>query len=302
MTSTYTFGQLPSSPTQVALPFGSWLLYSGTTSGTQVTPVLVTSLAVLTRGSVALTGVATIGPSNGGSLMKRLAAAVRHRPPRADERGLGLVELLVTMVLLVIVGAIVTGLYSSTMRTLSNGQILDGNTRQAANGMNEVSRVIRAATANPVLNQTLSDPALVAASSESVTLYAYVNLASSAQQPMKYQLSLDASRRLVETQWTSYVTAGGYFLFNTTPVSTRIMAGTIATAATGRPFLFTYVLPNGTVLPVPTVGTFTSTQLASIAAVKVTMTLQNNLANTKSAVTLVNTVGMPNLGLSRTGW
>lgn len=233
--------------------------------------------------------------------MTRLAA-VRRGAPLGDERGFGLVELLITMVLLVIVSTVISGLYISTMRTVTQGQSLTGNTRQAANGMNEVARVIRAATANPVQGQSLNDPALVAASTESLTLYAYVNLVSSTQQPVKIQLSLDSNRRLVETQWASYVISSGYFGFNTTPTTTKIMAGTIATQVTGQPYLFSYVLPNGVELPVPVSGTFTSSQLGSIAAVKVTMTLQSSLTSTQSAVTLQNTVGMPNLGLSRTGW
>jgi prepilin-type N-terminal cleavage/methylation domain-containing protein len=231
--------------------------------------------------------------------------AGRVFPPgmrRGDERGFGLVELLVSIVLLGIIGTIVSGLFISTQRTISQGQSLTGNTRQAANGMNEVARVIRAATANPVQGQSLSDPALVAATNESVTLYAYVNLASSAQLPVKIQLALDSNRRLVETQWASYVISSGYFGFNSTPVSTRIMAGTVATPPSGQPSLFTYVLPNGTVLPVPITGVLTTAQLRSIAAVQVTMTLQSSLTNRQSAVTLQNTVGMPNLGLSRTGW
>jgi prepilin-type N-terminal cleavage/methylation domain-containing protein len=64
VTMTYLFGVLPaSSPAQVALPFGSWLLYYGTAAGTQTTAVPVPSQAVLTRGSVAApSGIVTLDP------------------------------------------------------------------------------------------------------------------------------------------------------------------------------------------------------------------------------------------------
>lgn len=57
--ATYTFGVQLSSSQQIALPYGSWLLYSGTASS-QTTPVL-TGLAVLTRG-VVTAGVVTLDP------------------------------------------------------------------------------------------------------------------------------------------------------------------------------------------------------------------------------------------------
>jgi type II secretory pathway pseudopilin PulG len=234
-----------------------------------------------------------------------LRPAVQRRLARS-ERGIGLTELIVSMALLGIVSLIVMGLYASTMRTVTQARSLSNNTREASNGMNEVSRVIRAATENPVSGQTLNDPAFVSTvaapmTGESVTLYAYVNLTSSTQQPVKIRLSLDANRRLVETQWASIVLSPGFFGFSTTPSSAKIMAGAVAAQVAGGPALFTYLLADGTELAVPATGTFTVAQLRTIAAVKVTMTLQASAANTQSAVTLQNTVGMPNLPLTRTG-
>jgi hypothetical protein len=167
--------------------------------------------------------------------------------------------------------------------------------------------VIRAATENPVSGQSLNDPAFSSPSTEpltgeSVTLYAYVNLNSAAQQPVKIRLALDSSRRLVETVWPATVLSPGFFGFTTTvPTSTRIMAGTVAPQVAGGPALFTYLLADGTVLPIPATGTFTAAQLRTIAAVAVNLTLQASATNSQSAVTLQNTVGMPNLPLTRTG-
>ena len=59
---TFTFGLLPAdATTQLGLPFGSWIFFSGAASGSEATPVPATSLAVLTRG-VAAGGVVTLDP------------------------------------------------------------------------------------------------------------------------------------------------------------------------------------------------------------------------------------------------
>ena len=167
-------------------------------------------------------------------------------PERGREQGLSLVELLVSMLVLGIVTAMVTGLYVSTMRSVSYAQNLSANTRSVGNGMNEMSRVIRAATDNPVSGVTLSAPALEIAKDESVTFYAYVNLGTplATQPPIKVQLSLDTSRRLVETTYAAVPLAAGYYSFSSTPESSRLLTETIAPA--GTPSLFSYLKSDGT--------------------------------------------------------
>ncbi len=61
---TFAFGKLPSGATaQLALPFGSWRLSSGSSSGSQTTPVPAASLSVITRGGpVAASGILTLDP------------------------------------------------------------------------------------------------------------------------------------------------------------------------------------------------------------------------------------------------
>ncbi|WP_241972708.1 hypothetical protein [Cryobacterium cryoconiti] len=187
------------------------------------------------------------------------------------------------------------------MRTVTQTRMLSTNARESSNGMNEVSRVIRAATENPV-SGAANQPALEQALNESVTLYAYINLTSSAELPVKIRLSLDSSRRLIETQWPAveFPAGSGFFTFSPTSSSTKIMAGTIAPQTGTRPYLFTYVLKDGTELTTPSTG-LTAAQRETVAAITVTMTLQGSATDTRSAVTLRNTVGMPNLPVFRTG-
>lgn len=221
-----------------------------------------------------------------------------------DDSGFSLVELLVAIGLLALLVTMVAGLYISSMKTVSFSRSLTQNTAFAANAMNEASRVIRAGTANPVANQTLSDPAFVSATNEQVILYAYVNLASSAEQPVMISLSLNSSRQLVEKRWPATALQTGWSFPNPTvtpPSSTRMLAATVAPNVAGDPHLFTYLLADGSVLPVPATGAFTADQRRTIASVMITLTVQASLTDSTNPVTLQNTVGIPNLGLTRVG-
>lgn len=216
----------------------------------------------------------------------------------ARDAGLSLVELLVAMLLLGVFMTMISGLYVSASRSLGQARILTANTRQASNAMNEVARDIRAATENPVSGHPLADPALEEATPEALTLYAYVNLGMSAQQPVKIRLALDADRRLIETRWASTALAGGYFTFAATPLSSRILAETVAPSGTA---LFGYRDSAGLpVLGAGGLGTLlTSTERRTVASINVTLTLQGSVTDARSAVTLKNTVGMPNITLSK---
>ncbi len=223
---------------------------------------------------------------------------IRDRVDR-PEAGLSLVELIVAMALLSLVLLLVMGFFMSGTNAYLLGQTIDTNTRNAANGMNEISRYLRAATDNPVQNQPINDPAFTEANNEAVTFYAYVNLASSTEQPVKVRFSLDAARRVIETRWSSYVISSGYWGFNTTPVSTRIFSNTVVNQTGSNPFVFTYLKADGTTVAVPTGGIIDPNVLRTIAAVRLTMQLGTS-ATATSSVTLQNTVGLPNLGIART--
>jgi len=225
-------------------------------------------------------------------MMRRIRAAA------SGESGFTLTELLVAMVVMGVVLSMVVGFFSSAGRAFTLNQTTSGNTRAASNGMNEISRILRAATENPVQGQTVDSPAFVTATNESVTVYAYVNLTSSTEQPIKVQFSIDSNRNLVETEWASYVIAAGYWGYATTPSFTRILASSIVNRVAPNPYLFTYLASDGTTIPIPS-GGYTSTNLSSIAAVQVSLTI-GKTATASSTVSLQNTVGLPNLAIART--
>lgn len=217
---------------------------------------------------------------------------------RSNDRGITIIELLVTFVIVAILSTVVIGAYASTTKALTVANSLNRNTKQAANGMNESSREIRAATDNPISGNT-SDPAVFQAYTESVVIYAYVNLqSSSAQLPVMVRLRVDpTTRQLIEDLWPGTQNSSGYWTFpatTTAPRSTIILASTVAPQAGTNPYLFTY-MAGTTPLIVPTTGSFTAAQRGSITAIKITLTIQGSLTDASRPVTLQNTVGMPNL-------
>lgn len=228
--------------------------------------------------------------------------ARKARPQPGTDAGFSLTELLVSIMLLGIVMTIVTSLFVSTSRTVATGTSITNNTKIASNGMNEIARMIRAGTDNPVSGNVLSDPAFVAAQNETIIIYAYVNLDSSAEMPVMVRFSVDANRRLVEDRWPATALASGNWSFpspSSAPASSRIIAETVAGRVSGQPWLFSYLTADGATLPVPATVAFTPAQLRTIAAVKVTLSIQPTQTDSKNAVTLTNAVGIPNLGIPR---
>ncbi|MCU1508799.1 MAG: hypothetical protein JWQ12_1064 [Glaciihabitans sp.] len=234
--------------------------------------------------------------------MRALAASVRRRRDRAfggSERGISLVELLVAMLLLSIVLVLIGSMYATMQKTVGFAGAANNNLKRASLGMTEMSRVVRFAATNPVMGQPISDPAFVVAKIEQLTIYSYVDANASAPQPIKITFSLDGSRRLVESRFAAYSVSNGYWGFNSAAYSTRVLTGTVLAPATGELPLFSYQTADGTLLTVPAAG-LSSTQTPTVAAVTITMKIKGE-TGTSNPLILANTVGLPNLGLNRTG-
>jgi hypothetical protein len=214
------------------------------------------------------------------------------------EGGLSLVELLIATFLAAMVTAMVVGLYAGMQRTVTLSGAINDSTKASSLGMQELSDVLRFAVTNPVQGQAVPDPAFPAADNEALSVYTYADSNSAAPRPMKVTFSLDAQRRLIETRYSSYPLATGYWAFNTTPVSTQVLTGTIIAPSAGQPYLFTYLDASNAPMTVGTAG-LTTSQTPLVASVKVTIKVATTSKG--APVTLQNTVGLPNLGLTRTG-
>jgi prepilin-type N-terminal cleavage/methylation domain-containing protein len=231
----------------------------------------------------------------GGSLKRRIAQL-----RRTGERGITMVELLVSMIIFAILLTLVGGAFSTISKAVTLSGQVNSNIEFSSLGMNEISKVLRFAATNPVLNQPIDNPAFVVAKAETLTVYTYVDATATSPAPTEVMFSLNASRQLVETRYSAISVASGYWSFNTTPYRTQILTGTVLTPGTGELPLFTYQTSvNGTALICPTTG-LTAAQIPQVAAVQVTMKIKSATGGT-NFVTLTNTVGLPNLDINRTG-
>lgn len=208
---------------------------------------------------------------------------------------MSLTELLVASIVLMIVLTASSSLYISAMKSMSMAGATNTNTANASNGMNELARVIRAGTSNPVVDKSLDEPAFLEAKPESVILYSYVSLDPAVPKPVMTHFYLNSERQLVEDRWPATGPLNGYWSFPspfpgnakyTPPQSSRILTTTVPPAGSAAS-LFTYYSDVQ--------GKTATTTLSSIVAVKVTLTVQQSMTNNSSPVTLENLVGIPNL-------
>lgn len=231
---------------------------------------------------------------------------MRARPLRPakrmknDETGIGLVEILVAMLIFGIVLTLVTGMFMSATRVVNTGTSVNTSTKAASLGLNELSRAIRFAASNPVSGQALNDPALVVAKKDLVTVISYLDVDPANPKPVKIAFTIDSQLRLIEVRYPAYELSKGFWGFKTTAESTKILTGAlIAPTGTEAP-LFTYLDANNNPLVVPTSG-LTSAQLQLVAAVKVSIKLKSDDATAGNPVQFESVIGIPNLGINRTG-
>ncbi|MGO4592873.1 type II secretion system protein J [Leifsonia sp. 2TAF2] len=225
--------------------------------------------------------------------MIRLARSLRARARVSADAGLSLIELLVAIALTTVVTGLAVSLFAIGTHSVSLAQSVDGGTRQASNGMNQLARMLRAATPDPLANPPVgtpqNDPAIISASAQAITFYAYVNL-SGGEAPVKvtYQVVGGVLQEWQYAATTTTAGVNGHWDFATAATSTRALCNSIPASTA----VFRYFNKVGTeLLP----ATFTdATSRGAITSVQVTITIQPTGA--ASAVTLTNTIGMANIG------
>jgi len=217
---------------------------------------------------------------------------------RRDEAGVTLSELIVTMALMGMLLAMVMTIFVTFTRTFADERSASANTSAATIAMNELTRVIRSGTENPVASAALNEPVFSVASPENVVLQAYLDTDALDPEPVKVQFEITGDRTLVETRWDARALSSGYFTFYNTAASQRTVVRQIATG--GSP-VFQFYTKDNVELTMPSSGSLSETDRRLIAAVKVTMTVQTDPSGDAKTATLENTVGIPNLGFSRIG-
>lgn len=225
---------------------------------------------------------------------------------RREDGGFGLAEFVVAISLFAVLATLIITTFTTFTTTLTEDRAATTNTNIAAVGMDELTRVIRAATTVPVYNAD-DLPAFTYANKEKIILHAYIDTGSGVATPIKVQFEVNpTSRDLVETRWTATPVVGHptYWTFNSSPSSVKVIARKIVPPTAGQPSLFNYQEINASLQPVdmtiPVTG-ITAANLTKIAVVEVTIKVQSDTTGRADPVTMTNQVGIPNLGVSRLG-
>ena len=221
--------------------------------------------------------------------------------------------MLVTMMVLLLLMVMVVSLVTSVTRTFTRERSATDSTRNASIAMKEITRVIRSGTEIRVSNQ-VNSPVFLSATPESVVLRSFLDTSSAAPKPIVARFEINTARDLVEKRWNANAASGPFWTFTslpaapfqvtpsywTNPAYVRTIARGITTTAVSGVSTFRYYDKDGLEI-LPVAGSLTDPQLRSIAAVKATVSVQSDQSGRAHAVTLENTVGIPNLGISRVG-
>jgi hypothetical protein len=211
----------------------------------------------------------------------------------AEDSGIGMVELLVSMMLSAVLLAMVGTMFVNIARATTTANQSREGSSTAGTMANELSRVIRSAAQNAVQATPTLDPAVVAGMPDSLTLYSLTDADSAAPAPVKVRFTV-VNGQLVEERWRA-VAAGGYWTFGSGAADlTRILGGTVVPPAGADEPLFVYLNGSGAAIPLAGTG-LTADQRVAVASIKVSVRVRGASSATAPVVLVQNTIGMPNL-------
>tara|TARA_R110002020_G_scaffold152794_7_gene331268 strand:- start:50605 stop:51312 length:708 start_codon:yes stop_codon:yes gene_type:complete len=227
----------------------------------------------------------------------RNALFARVSRVRRDERGVTLSELIVTIALMTMLLAMVMTIFITFTRTFADERSATSNTAGATVAMNELTRVIRAGTPIPKGPSLPNDPVFSYAAANQIVLQAYLDTDAADPEPVKVEFLITSDRTLVERRWTA-IKSGGLFTFQPAVASERTVVRQISNGTTP---VFRYFNASNIELEPPAGGQLTAAQRNAVAAVKISMTVQTDPSGRAKTASIENTVGIPNLDLSRIG-
>jgi len=215
---------------------------------------------------------------------------------RRDESGMSITELVVTMMVTSILLAIVASMFINVAKVTANSNASNSRSSVAANVMEGITKVIRTAANNDVAGSEDPDPALVVGLPNSLTILSYVDTSALTPSPTKVVYRVDANGNVLEDRYASSLSAG-YWVFAST-ASTRTLGGPVQTL-TGTDSLFVYLDATNKVVT-PASGGLTLLERDTIASIRVNVRILNALSTGADPIVVTNTIGMPNLKISRT--
>lgn len=218
-----------------------------------------------------------------------------------DERGMSLPELIVAMAVFAILATVMVSMFTGFSRSFSSDRSAGESTGIASTAMKELTRVIRAGTELPVPGlEGKNDPVFASASDDGVELRAFLDTDAVSPAPVLVRFSVDAENRLIEERWTATRAVRSWTFPAAAPPYRRTVAHSLTPREQREQPLFSYLDAKGE--PIPLVaGAVPVQSLRMIAAVQVTLSVRTSGRSDVAPVVLQNSVGVPNLGISRVG-
>lgn len=220
----------------------------------------------------------------------------------AGDRGLGLPELLITMLVLSILTLTVVQLVSTIGQTFTRDRSATDSTNIAAVGMNEITRVVRSGTEIRTLSGL--DPVVVVADKEQLVLHTFLDTDAANPEPLRVRFRVTGARDLVEDRWNATATGSESWSFpavSTTPAVTRTIARKISPGTAVPVFRYYDSTDRAAVPMVVPVGGLSAADRAKVVRIEVTLSVQADLTARAEPVVLTNNVGIPNLGVNVLG-
>jgi len=213
-----------------------------------------------------------------------------------DESGMSFTELLIGMMLTSIMLLMAGSMFVQMTKITTASNQTQNSTRIASSSAKSITDVLGTATNLAVQNSAVPEPAIVAGTSSSVTLYSYTNADPTNPAPTKMTYTLDTTGKLTETRCTGNA-SGVYWTFTTCATTlTRTLATTIQNASATVPVLFTYRNADGTAYVIDSSGKLSDTQRKNVSSITVQVTALPAGATGNAAV-ISNTVVLRNIGL-----
>jgi Tfp pilus assembly protein PilW len=230
--------------------------------------------------------------------MMRRIAAVRA----SGDAGVSLVELMVTVIVGAIVLALVGGFFVQTVRVTTNSNQSRVTTGYTINAENRLTNAVRVISQSPLSDGTT--PSIASAGPQSMVFYSYGNTAVSDQRLSKFTITVTAAKRLQVQQCTGTFN-GTYWTYpcSATTSTTVVYPGFVVDPVSANAELPLFAFYDSNRAQVASgVASLSSTQIASITSIAVSVKLKTTAAAAdSSAVYVTNTVGMPNIALVQSG-
>ena len=214
--------------------------------------------------------------------------AIARRLRRRDE-GLGLVELVVSSLVGLIILVTAGALLISATRASNTQALSDVNARGATTAMNAMSRYLHAATTYPTSAGTLPAFTSTGMGATDITFYAYVNLVSTAAQPVKVRYYVDSTtKNLMEQLYSSTCSVTTGFCTFSPTATTVNLGGPVASPTSDTPPVPLFVYLNA--------GGAQTTVASAVQSVQINLEYGSATPGAPGNTHLTNTVALLNIG------